>query len=133
MEIARLTRSPEQIYDLRASPSPPLINRRDRLEISERIDHLGEVNVPLDESSVVQAARTLARRGINSVAVCLLHSYLNPSHERAVREIIAREMPGASISISSDVLPSSGSTRDRAPPHSTPISCRSSAEFAPPE
>ena len=105
LEIARLTRSPEEIYDLRASPSRPLIGRRDRLEISERIDHLGAVNVPLDESSVVQAARTLARRGINSVAVCLLHSYLNPRHERVVREIVAREMPGASISISSDVLP----------------------------
>ena len=82
LEIARLTRSPEQIYDLRASPAPPLISRRDRLEVSERIDHIGAVNVPVDESSVVQAARTLARRGINSIAICLLHSYLNPSHER---------------------------------------------------
>ena len=105
LEIARLTRAPEQIYDLKAQPTPPLVMRRDRLEIAERIDHAGEVEVPLDESSVVQAARTLSRRGISSVAICLLHSYLNPAHERAVREIIAREMPGVTISISSDVLP----------------------------
>jgi N-methylhydantoinase A len=105
LEIARLTRAPEQIYDLKAQPTPPLIMRRDRLEVAERIDHTGEVEVPLDESSVVQAARTLSRRGISSIAVCLLHSYLNPAHERVVREIIAREMPGATISISSDVLP----------------------------
>lgn len=105
LEIARLTRAPEQIYDLKAQPSPTLIMRRDRVEIVERIDHKGEVWVPLDESSVVQAVRMLSRRGISSVAVCLLHSYLNPAHERAVREIVAREMPGATISISSDVLP----------------------------
>jgi N-methylhydantoinase A len=105
LEIARLTRAPEQIYDLKAQPSPTLIMRRDRLEIAERIDHNGDVEVPLDESSVVQAVRVLSRRGISSVAVCLLHSYLNPAHERAVRDIIAREMPGATISISSDVLP----------------------------
>lgn len=105
LEIARLTRAPEQIYDLKAQPSPTLIMRRDRVEIVERIDHKGEVWVPLDESSVVQAVRMLSRRGISSVAVCLLHSYLNPAHERAVREIVAREMPGANISISSDVLP----------------------------
>jgi N-methylhydantoinase A len=105
LEIARLTRAPEQIYDLKAQPSPTLIMRRDRVEIAERIDHNGAIEVPLDESSVVQAVRTLSRRGISSVAVCLLHSYLNPTHERAVREIVAREMPGATISISSDVLP----------------------------
>jgi N-methylhydantoinase A len=105
LEIARLTRAPEQIYDLKAQPSPTLIMRRDRVEIAERINHNGDVELPLDESSVVQAVRTLSRRGIGSVAVCLLHSYLNPTHERAVREIIAREMPNATISISSDVLP----------------------------
>jgi N-methylhydantoinase A len=105
LEIARLTRPPEEIYDLRAAPQLPLIRRRDRLEIVERIDVHGEVVTPMDESSVVEAARVLARRGINSVAVCLLHSYVNSAHEKAVRDILAREMPEASISISSEVLP----------------------------
>ncbi|MFZ2145034.1 MAG: hydantoinase/oxoprolinase family protein, partial [Xanthobacteraceae bacterium] len=105
LEIARLTRPPEEIYDLRAAPQLPLIRRRDRLEIVERIDVHGEVITPMDESSAVEAARMLARRGINSVAVCLLHSYVNSAHERAVRDILAREIPGANISISSEVLP----------------------------
>src|SRR5204863_424527 len=52
LEIARLTRPPEQIYDLRADPPPPLVRRRDRLEINERVDHLGAIETPLDESSV---------------------------------------------------------------------------------
>jgi N-methylhydantoinase A len=105
LEIARLTRPPEQIYDLRAVSQPPLVQRRDRLEITERIDTHGKVVTPLDESSVVEAARVLKRRGINSIAVCLLHSYINHVHEKAVRDILTREMPGASISISSEVLP----------------------------
>src|SRR5262245_41051980 len=105
LEIARLTRPPEQIYDLRANLPPPLIRRRDRLEVVESVDHRGDIVPPLDESSLVEAARVLSRRGIGSVAVCLLHSYLNCAHERSVRDIIAREMPGALISISSEVLP----------------------------
>ena len=105
LEIARLTRPPEQIYDLRANPPPPLVQRRDRLEIDERIDHRGNVIGPLEESSVVEAARILSRRSINCVAVCLMHSYLNNAHERMVRDILEREMPGALISISSEVLP----------------------------
>ena len=74
LEIARLTRPPEEIYDLRAAAQPPLIRRRDRLEIVERIDVDGEVVTPIDESSVIEAARVLARRGIKSVAVCLLQA-----------------------------------------------------------
>lgn len=105
LEIGRLARPPEQIYDLRANPLPALIRRRDRLEILERIDHRGAVLTPLDEASVVAAARVLAGRGIQSVAVCLMHSYVNPAHERQVGAILAREMPGAVISISCDVLP----------------------------
>jgi N-methylhydantoinase A len=105
LEIARLTRPPDQIYDLRAALPLPLIRRRDRLEIAERIDHHGEIVTPIDESSVVEAARVLARRGITSVAVCLLHAYVNNAHEKVVRDIFAREIPGVSISISSEVLP----------------------------
>jgi N-methylhydantoinase A len=105
LEIARLTRPPDQIYNLRAALQLPLIRRRDRLEIAERIDHHGGVVTPIDESSVVEAARVLARRGITSVAVCLLHAYVNNAHEKVVRDIFAREIPGVSISISSEVLP----------------------------
>ena len=105
LEIGRLTRPPEQIYDLCANPPAPLVRRRDRLEIDERVNHRGEVIGPLKEFSVVEAARILSHRGINCVAVCLMHSYLNNTHERMVRDILEREMPGALISISSEVLP----------------------------
>jgi N-methylhydantoinase A len=105
LEIARLTRPPEEIYDLRASPQLPLIRRRDRLEIVERIDVHGGIITPLDEASVVEAAHLLRRRGISSIAVCLLHSYVNGAHEKSVRDILARELPGANISLSSEVLP----------------------------
>src|ERR1700738_3724208 len=105
LEIARLTRPPDQIYDLRAALPLPLIRRRDRLEIAERIDHHGEIVTPIDASSVGEAERGLARRGITSVAVCLLHAYVNNAHEKVVRDIFAREIPGVSISISSEVLP----------------------------
>jgi N-methylhydantoinase A len=105
LEIARLTRPPEQIYDLKADPPRPFIARRDRLEIAERIDHRGQILDPLNESSVVEAARIFSRRKISAIAVCLLHSYLNGEHERRVREILLREMPEASISLSHEVLP----------------------------
>jgi N-methylhydantoinase A len=105
LEIARLTRPPDQIYDLRAVSPPPLVRRRDRLEIVERIDAHGNIVTALDKTSVVEAARVLKRRGINSIAVCLLHSYVNHVHEKEVRDILSREMPDASISISSEVLP----------------------------
>jgi N-methylhydantoinase A/oxoprolinase/acetone carboxylase beta subunit len=126
LEIARLTRPPDQIYDLRAALPLPLIRRRDRLEIAERIDHHGGIVTPIDESSVVEAAHVLARRGITSVAVCSLHSYVNNAHEKVVRDIFAREIPGVSISISSE-FPSSVNTSARARPRSMRISPRSSA------
>lgn len=104
LEIARLARTAEELYDLRAKPSQPVVRRRDRLEIVERLDHRGQVLTPLDEQSVVAAARTLAQRDIQSVAVCLLHAYANDEHERRVKAILTRELPGVAVSISSEVL-----------------------------
>ena len=62
------------------------------------------MHVPLDEASVVHAAGALLRLEVESVAVCLLNSYANPAHERAVRDIIRREAPKIEITLSSDVL-----------------------------
>ncbi len=104
LEIARLRRPPEQIYDLRAEAEAPLVRRRDRVEVSERIGPDGQVITELDENSVVDAARIMARHDVGSVAVCYLHAYANDSHERRTREILERELPGISISISSEVL-----------------------------
>jgi N-methylhydantoinase A len=105
LEIARLMRTPEAIYDLRAPQPFCLVNRRDRLEVDERLTPAGSVSRPLDEQSVRTAAKTLAARGISSVAVSLLYSYLAPSHEQRIAEIVREEIPGAHVSLSSDVLP----------------------------
>jgi N-methylhydantoinase A len=74
-------------------------------EIPGRIDHLGAEIEPLDDAAIAAAARAIAAEGITAIAVVLLHCYANPAHERRAAGIIAREHPGALVSLSSDVLP----------------------------
>lgn len=74
-------------------------------EIAGRVDHRGGVVDALDEEAVRVAAREIAAEGISTVAVVLLHSYVNPAHERRVAEIFRHEHPAAQVSLSSDVLP----------------------------
>jgi N-methylhydantoinase A len=73
--------------------------------VRERLGPAGEVLVELDDASVREAAAVLAREEVESVAVCLLHSYVNPEHERRVGEILAEELTGVPVSLSSDVAP----------------------------
>ena len=103
LEIRRL-RMPV-LYDLRWRKPPPLVPRRWRFEVVERIDHLGEVVTPLDVGSVESAARALVAEGVEAIAVCLLNAYANPQHEQAVREVVAVEAPDLPVYLSSDVLP----------------------------
>src|SRR5207244_3487338 len=74
-------------------------------EIPGRIEPNGREFAPLDEGAVRAAARAINGAGILSIAVCFLHSYANSAHERRAGEIIREEIPGAYVSISSDVLP----------------------------
>src|ERR1051325_10483655 len=92
------------IYDLFLGFPEPLVPRRHRLEIGERLDRDGRVGNPLDPDEVRAAVQALAHDGIEAVAVCFLHSYANPAHEQAVRELIAREFPNLFISLSSEVV-----------------------------
>ena len=92
-------------YDLRSPPPPPLVPRELRFGVKERLKANGEVAIPLDNRSLDEAIAAIRRSGANSVAVCFLHSYLNPVHELAAVERLARELPDVSISRSSDVLP----------------------------
>lgn len=84
----------------------PLIKRRHRLTVKERITapH-GEILVPLDEDEVRQRVRELKTAGVQAIAVCLLHSYLNPEHERRIGEIVNEEFPEAYLSLSSEIVP----------------------------
>lgn len=105
LEIARLMRTPEQVYDLKAPQPPCLVERRDRLEVSERTGPNGEELNPLDDADVRAAADAIRRRDITSVAVSLLYSYLDGCHEQRVRDLLTEEVPGLHVSLSSDVLP----------------------------
>jgi N-methylhydantoinase A len=92
-------------YDVNIDLPPPLVPRRLRLPVRERIDAQGEVLVPLDESSVARAIEALAARQVEAVAVGLLHSFTNPDHERRVGEAIARRLPQVAVTLSCEVSP----------------------------
>ena len=92
-------------YDINIDLPPPLVPRRLRLPIRERIDAQGEVLVALDESSVSRAIEALAANQVAAVAVGFLHSFTNPDHERRVGEVIARRLPDVAVTLSCEVSP----------------------------
>jgi N-methylhydantoinase A len=94
------------LYDLQYRKPPPLVPRRLRLEIDERMGPRGAVWAPLQEQSVIAAAKALRDAGVQSIAISLLHSYANPAHERRVAEIVRKHIPGnVYVTCSADVLP----------------------------
>jgi N-methylhydantoinase A len=95
----------EDIWDVRLPPPPPIVPRRRRLTVPERILHDGTVHRPLDEDAARRAIARLARQGVESVAVSLIFSFVNPIHERRLAELVAEQMPGVPISLSHEVLP----------------------------
>ena len=100
LEIARQNRA--HLYDPRLPVRPdPLVPRRLRLEITERVTNDGSVLAPLAMDEVPSIVEVLRREGVESVAVCLLHAYANPAHERALRDALAPHVPH--VSISSDI------------------------------
>lgn len=102
LEIGRLDRP--HMYDILYHKPPPLVPRCLRREVKERMDHRGQVLVPLDEQETQTEVRWLREQGIEAYAVCLLHSYANPAHERRVGEIIQEECPGSYVSLSHTIL-----------------------------
>jgi 5-oxoprolinase (ATP-hydrolysing) len=86
--------------------SRPLVKRRHRLTVKERITvPRGDALIPLDDAEVRDRVRELRAAGVEAIAVCLLHSYLNPDHERRIRDIVLEEYPEAYLSVSHEVLP----------------------------
>jgi N-methylhydantoinase A/oxoprolinase/acetone carboxylase beta subunit len=83
----------------------PVVRRRDRLTVPERVTGDGAVLVPLDEERAREQVRALKEAGVEAVCVCFLFSFLNPDHERRVAEIVREEFPEAFLSVSSEVLP----------------------------
>jgi N-methylhydantoinase A len=92
-------------YDLNIVLPQPLVPRHLRLPVAERLDNEGHVLRPLDREAVRALIPLLQREAVESVAIGFLHSFVNPAHERAARDILAAGLPGVPISISSDVSP----------------------------
>ncbi|MBI3979953.1 MAG: hydantoinase/oxoprolinase family protein, partial [Chloroflexi bacterium] len=103
LEIARQMRP--SLYDLQFEKPRPLVPRYYCFGIPERLDARGNVVIPLDEEAVRRAAEQLRAEGVESIAVCLLHSYVNPAHEKRVGEILREVFPEAVLSLSSEVAP----------------------------
>jgi len=101
--IEMRTESRFEQYDLNLTLPAPLIARNHRHVVTERIDASGNVLIALDRAEVEALAETLT--GYQSIAVGLLHSYLNPAHEHLISDVLAHRHPGLSVSLSCDVSP----------------------------
>jgi N-methylhydantoinase A len=94
-----------RLYDLFFEKPAPLVPRRYRFEVEERVDARGKVLVPLNEDEVRTAISKIGAAQIDSVAVCFLNSYTEPAHERRVSELVHGRLPNIYLSLSADVLP----------------------------
>jgi N-methylhydantoinase A len=103
LELRRI-RVPE-LYDPLYEKPPPLVPRQLRFEVTERIGPDGGVVTPLDEDDVAHAILRIREHAIEAVAVCFLHSYANPAHERRTGELLRDALPDRFVSLSIDVLP----------------------------
>lgn len=103
LEIGR-QRRPE-LYNVFFEKPKPLVPRRLRLTIPERVGPGGQVITPLDEDRVRDAAKVFREEGVESVAICFLHSYVNPAHEAKAKEILVEELPGKYVVASHEVDP----------------------------
>ncbi|WP_238008554.1 hydantoinase/oxoprolinase family protein [Dactylosporangium sp. AC04546] len=93
------------LYDQRLRLPEPLVPVGNRFEVTERLFADGSVHVPLDPDEVARIAHRLGELGVESVAVCLLHSYASPVHEEAVAKVLAEHLPGVPVTLSGHLVP----------------------------
>ena len=103
MEIGRQHR--KALYDPYQTKPEPLIRRRNRFTIDERMGVNGKARRPLDREAANRIAETIAQRGIQSVGIGFINSYVNPEHEEQMREIVRKHNPNAHIVISAETRP----------------------------
>ncbi|WP_323035075.1 hydantoinase/oxoprolinase family protein [Pararhodobacter sp.] len=103
--IEMRTESRFEQYDLNLTLPEPLLARNRRYVVTERMDARGEVLMPLERAEVEALADTLGAAGYESIAVGLLHSYVNDAHERLIAQVLAARLPGVMVSLSSQVSP----------------------------
>jgi N-methylhydantoinase A len=94
-----------RLYDLAWEKPKPLVPRRLRMSVPERIDANGAVVTPLDMEAAAEAIDTLVAAGVDAIAVALINAYANPAHELALKTLLAERAPGIVACISTDVLP----------------------------
>jgi N-methylhydantoinase A len=94
-----------QVYDLQIEKPAPLLPRRLIGEVTERVLADGSVRTPLDEADARRAVRELVAGGVHTLAVCLLHAYVNPAHEQRLAQIVAEEAPQVAVTLSHEVSP----------------------------
>lgn len=103
LEIGRL-RTPH-MFDLQWEKPEPLVRRRHRLEVAERIGADGSILLPLDEGELIDVAERLMDEGIQSLALCFINSYRNPVHERRAEALLRECFPSLDVTTSVSVLP----------------------------
>jgi N-methylhydantoinase A len=102
----------EDIWDPTLPAPEPIARRRVRLEVDERLTAEGDIDTPLDEEQVRKAAARLRAFGVTSIAICFLHSYLNPVHELRARQIVLDEFPDVEmISLSHEMYAQAAGVR----------------------
>jgi N-methylhydantoinase A len=105
-DIIDLRRNYKEVsFDIRYPAPEPIVRRRYRIGITERMDSEGKPVTPLAESQVLEALDFFYGEGIESIAVCYLFSFVNPAHELRTRELISQRLPGIPVSLSHEVLP----------------------------
>ena len=101
LQIGRQDRP--DLYDWRIRRPEPIVPRRLRFEVTERVLHTGEVIEPVSDADVAEVVQSLKDEEVEAVAVCLLHSYAHPDHEQQVGNAIREALPDVTLSISSEV------------------------------
>jgi N-methylhydantoinase A len=103
LEIGRSHK--KELYNLQYDKPKPFTPRHMVYEVTERVDHKGNITVPLNRDEVVSVVRTLLDKGVEAIAVCLFNSYANSEHEHIIGEVIRAEAPNTYVTISSEVDP----------------------------
>ena len=103
LEIGRQTRP--SLYDLQFEKLPPLVPRYLCCGVTERLDSSGKILLPLDVDEARRIAQKLRSEKVESIAICLLHAYLNPTHEQQIAQVIKETFPDVHLSLSSEVAP----------------------------
>lgn len=105
IEIMRGNRPYDNVYNLQWRKGKHLVPRYLRVEVNERLDYKGDEIEPLNEKEVIKAAKFLVDKEVNSIAICFIFSYMNPSHENRAAELIKKKFPDVFVSTSSSILP----------------------------